>query len=624
MPIKGLTGRRAPLDDAALFELRWARGAGAMLEPLTRLYPEVDLAPRLRALLERRAARRPDDLRTLDLARDVDPDWFLHQRMAGYVFYVDRFAGRLADVPARIPYLKDLGVTYVHMMPLLKPRPGDDDGGYAVMDYRAVDPKLGTMADLRATCRALRRAGIAPCIDMVLNHTAEEHEWARLARAGSERHRAFYHVFEEAETPAAFERTLAQVFPDQAPGNFTHRPELDRWVWTTFNAFQWDLNWANPEVFEAILDTILWLANRGVEVFRLDAVAFLWKRMGTSCQNLPEVHDVIQALREAVRIAAPAVIFKAEAIVGPDDLLHYLGTGRHEGHVSELAYHNSLMVQFWSSLATGDARLATHTLARHFPDRVREATWATYLRCHDDIGWAITEEDAAAIPHTTGPGHRGFLADFYAGRFPGSFARGADFQVNEATGDRRTNGTLASLAGLEAALEAGDARDVDLSVRRILLGHALIASWGGVPLIYMGDEIGLSNDLSFLADPARAADGRWMQRPAMRWDAPTGPALRIREGLRRILARRAATAQLSGTVPTRVLRAHDRCVLAFERPGAERLVAAFNMAPEPREVPLTALGLDGALRCALAERPADVEGGRLRLLPYDALWLVPA
>lgn len=623
--IKGLSGRRAPIDDAALFELRWARGVDAMMEPLARLYPGADLAPRLRRLLERRAARRPSDLRALDLARDLDPDWFLHPRMAGYVFYVDRFAGRLADVPSKIPYLQDLGVTYAHMMPLLKPRPGDSDGGYAVMDYRAVDPALGTVADLREACRALRRAGIAPCIDMVLNHTAKEHEWARLAQAGSERHRAFYHMFDGPETPAAFERTLLEVFPDQAPGNFTHYPEIDRWVWTTFNEFQWDLNWANPEVFEAVLDALLWLANRGVEVFRLDAVAFMWKRMGTVCQNLPEVHDIIQGLREAVRIAAPAVIFKAEAIVGPDQLLPYLGIGRYEGRVSELAYQNSLMVQFWSAIATADARLATHVLATHFPERVRDATWATYLRCHDDIGWAITEEDAAAVPHTTGPGHRRFLADFYAGRHPGSFARGADFQVNDATGDRRTVGATASLAGLEAALEAGDARLIDLAIRRVLMGHALIASYGGIPLLYMGDEIGLTNDLSFLADPDRAGDGRWMQRPAMRWEAPTGPAERLRDGMRRVLARRAATPALSGAVPTEILRPDEPAVLAFARPGAERLVAAFNMAAEPRAVGLASLGLPpGAYRCALAERPADVEGGRLRLLPYDAVWLLPA
>ena len=227
---EGLEGRRVHLDDAALFELRWARGMALMTEAWSRLYPGIDLAPRIRRILERRAARRPDDQRALDLAREVDPDWFLHERMAGYVFYVDRFAGTLADLPARIPYLEEVGVTYAHLMPLLKPRPGDSDGGHAVMDYRAVDPRLGTMADLEATCRALRRAGISPCIDMALNHTAREHDWARRAREGSERHRALYLMWDEPDTPAAHERTLPEVFPEQAPGNFTHYAEIDRWV----------------------------------------------------------------------------------------------------------------------------------------------------------------------------------------------------------------------------------------------------------------------------------------------------------------------------------------------------------------------------------------------------------
>ena len=620
------------LSDDALFDLRWARSARDMLGPLARLYGPVAAAamePRLREMLRAHASARPADLKALDLARDVVPDWFLSERMVGYVFYVDRFAGRLADVPARIPYLQDLGVTYVHMMPLLKPRPEPSDGGYAVMDYREVDPRLGTMADLEAACAAFRAAGISPCIDMVLNHTAAEHPWARAAVAGDAAARAFYRVFPDRTVPDAFEETLLEVFPDQAPSNFTHVEGLG-WVWTTFNRYQWDLNWQNPEVFLAILDAILWLANRGVEVFRLDAVAFMWKRLGTICQNLPEVHDIIQGLVQAARIAAPATIFLSEAIVGPEDLVPYLGAGRHAGREANLAYHNSLMVQFWSSLAAGDARLARHVLASHFPERFERATWVTYLRCHDDIGWAITEEDAAAIPHTDGPGHRRFLTDFYAGRHPGSFARGADFQVNEATGDRRTNGALASLAGLEAALEAGEARDVELSVARILLGHALIAAWGGIPLVWMGDEIGHANDLSFLEDPARADDGRWMQRPAMDWArtlAPEGAAAAIQNGVRRILARRRATPELAGSVPTRVLWPDDRCVLAVARPGqGATLTATFNFAPEPRAASLASLGLDPSLAygCTLAEAPAPVEAGRLVLPSYGAVWLLPA
>ncbi|MGR3540634.1 MAG: amylosucrase [Hasllibacter sp.] len=627
-----MKNRRPPLDDAALFALRWSRNAADALAPLARLYPRAEgLETRLRALLERHAEERPADLRRLDLARDVNPNWFLSNDMVGYVFYVDRFAGRLRDVPGRIPYLQSLGVTYAHMMPLLKPRPGDSDGGYAVMDYRATDPALGTMDDLQRTCRKLREAGISPCIDMVLNHTAKEHEWAVRAAEGDPEHRALYRVYDPADPePDAYEETLLDIFPAQAPGNFTLYPDEGIRVWTTFNEFQWDLNWANPDVFFRILDTLLWLANRGVEVFRLDAVAFMWKRLGTQCQNLPEVHDILQAICQATRIAAPAVIYKAEAIVGPTDLVTYLGLGRYQGRESNLAYHNNLMVQFWSSLASGETGLMEHVLATHFPVQFRRATWATYVRCHDDIGWAITEEDAAAMPHMDGPGHRRFLADFYAGRFETSFARGADFQVNEETGDRRTNGSFASLAGLEAALEAGDPAAVDMACRRIRLGHALIAAHGGVPLIYMGDEVGLTNAEDWRDDPVKAGDGRWMQRPAMDWDLARGEgpaadaARRILAETRAIMARRKATPALSGLSPTRILRTPDPAILAISREADDgMLTAVFSFSPQDREVLLGDLGLDPGAPwlCALEDRPAAIRDGRLRLPPHGVAWL---
>ena len=624
--------RPVPLSDADLFEMRWARGAPDMLAPLARLYGEAaaaGLEPRLRALLTRHAAERPEDLRRLDLARDVSPDWFLSEGMVGYVFYVDRFAGSLAGIAARIPYLKSLGVTYAHMMPLLMPRPGDSDGGYAVMDYRRTDPALGTVDDLEAACAALRAAGISPCIDMVLNHTAAEHDWARAAAAGDPAAEAFYHVFAPGDpAPDRYEETLLEVFPAQAPGNFTALPDGRR-VWTTFNDFQWDLNWANPEVLLAILDTILWQANRGIEVFRLDAVAFMWKRVGTTCQNLPEVHDILQALVQAARIAAPAVIFKAEAIVGPTDLVTYLGAGRYQGRESNLAYHNNLMVQFWSCLASGETALAEHVLGTHFPPVFRRATWATYLRCHDDIGWAITPEDTAHVPNMDAASHRAFLAAWHRGDFPGSPARGADFQVNEETGDRRTNGTLASLCGLESALDAGDAAAAQRARARIRLGNALIAAHGGIPLIYMGDEVGLLNWHGWEDDPRLAGDGRWMQRPPMDWDRTEGggPAAEAARAIladtRRVLARRKATPQLSGLVPTHVLRVPDPAILALRRAADEApLTAVFNFRDAPRRVPLGDLGLVGPLRCALEDGPVPAPDGVLTVPPYGALWLV--
>ena len=507
-----------PALNDRLFDLRWQRGQSDLSDALRRLYGRPELEERVRALLRRHWDERPDDLRDLDLARDLSPNWFLSEKMVAYVFYTDRFCGSLAELPAKIPYLQSLGVTYVHVMPCLKPRPGDSDGGYAVMDYREIDPRIGTMAEFEEVARRMRRAGISVCLDLVLNHTAKEHDWAQRAMAGDAEHQALYRMYDSDEIPNAFEETLLEVFPNQAPGNFTFYPEMRKWVWTTFNEFQWDLNWENPEVFLRVLDTILWLANRGVDVFRLDAVAFMWKRMGTQCQNLPEVHDILQAIAAATRIACPAVIHKAEAIVGAKDLVPYLGSGRHTGRVSNLAYHNNLMVQFWSSLASGDTRLMTHVLGTYFPQAFRRACWGTYIRCHDDIGWAISEEDAELFPPMTGPGHRGFLAEFYNGSHPGTFARGFDFQTNPETGDRRTCGSFASLAGLETALLHDDPEAISTAVDRILLGHALIARFGGVPLLYMGDEIGLLNDLTYLDDPTLAHDARWAHRPPMDWE----------------------------------------------------------------------------------------------------------
>jgi amylosucrase len=383
-------------------------------------------------------------------------------------------------------------------------------------------------------------------------------------------------------------------------------------------------------VFLEVTDIILNLANKGADVFRLDAVAFMWKRMGTTCQNLPEVHDILQALKACARIAAAATIFKAEAIVAPRDLVPYLGSGRHTGRVSNLAYHNNLMVQFWSSLAAQDTALMTHTLSVHFPERFRNASWATYIRCHDDIGWAITEEDAGAFPHMSGPGHRRFLADFYTGAFPASFARGALFQENEATGDRRNSGSFASLAGLETALASGDPSALDLAIRRMLLGNALIASFGGIPLLYMGDEIGLLNDMTYLAEPDKAHDNRWMHRPKMDWrlaaaaESGSTPQGRLLAGVRAIMARRKALPELAASVPTRIVRLSNPALFAFVRPGDSRaLGCVFNFTPHRQSTGLDALASQGVWGRddLLARKPADIRAGFLELEPYQAVWL---
>jgi amylosucrase len=570
---------------------------------------------------------RPAALRLLDLERMVAPDWFQQPRMLGYAAYAERFAGDLRGVAERAPYLAELGVTYLHLMPLLQPREGANDGGYAVQDYRMVRSDLGTNEDLASLAAVLRSHGISLTLDLVLNHVAAEHEWAARARAGEERYRRYFHVFDDRLAPDAFERTLPEVFPDFAPGSFTWDPKLDGWVWTTFNSWQWDVNWHNPDVLCEYADIVCFLANLGVEVLRVDAIAFLWKRLGTDCQNQPEVHALTAALRAVARIAAPATVFKAEAIVGPAQLLPYLGEGPLEGKVSDLAYHNSLMVQTWSALASRDTRLMTQAL-RRFPRTPSTTSWATYLRCHDDIGWAVDDADAAAVG-LSGPAHRAFLSDYYAGSFPGSDARGLVFQENLITGDRRISGTAASLAGVEAALDDGDPERLDLAVRRLLLAHVLTLGFGGLPVLFMGDELALRNDVAWASEPGHEDDNRWVHRPRMPWDTAElrhevgALEHRVWWGLRHAQSVRSRQPALHAGVDPVVLDPVNPAVLGLlRRHPAQELVVLANVSEHPQVWPRWAVPLAGELHDLLTGRAPEGDGGGLVLGPYAVLWLV--
>ncbi|MET0788503.1 MAG: alpha-amylase family protein [Cellulomonas sp.] len=613
-----------------LFELRLERWWPDLRDGIQAVYPE---APGLLADLVASAARtyaeRDPELHRLDQQRTLAPDWFQDPRMLGYAAYTDRFAGDLAGVRGSVDYLRELGVTYLHLMPLLRPREGDNDGGYAVADYRTVRDDLGSMDDLRALATDLRRAGISLVLDLVLNHVAREHEWAARARTGEERYRDYFHVYPTRTLPDAYERTLFEVFPDFAPGSFTWDDDLQGWVWTTFHSWQWDLDWSNPRVFVELTDVVLFLANQGVEVFRLDAIAFLWKRMGTSCQNEPEVHAITQALRAVARIACPAVVFKAEAIVGPADLVHYLGTGQHHGKVSDLAYHNGLMVHVWSMLAAKDATLASQAL-RALPPIPSTTAWVTYVRCHDDIGWAIADEDAAAVG-LDGYRHRHFLSDWYAGEFPGSDARGLVFQHNAATGDRRISGTAASLVGLEAAREADDPARVDAAVARLLLAHAVVLGWGGVPVLWSGDELGLANDPAWADEPGHASDNRWAHRPRL---DPAAVARRrdegaverqVFEGMRHLAQVRASLPHLHASVASEVLGPDDPGVLTVvRRHPLGPLLAAYNVTGDWRPVPgwrLREVGLGSAVDALTGEVVAPGDDDNLWLAPWRAVWL---
>ncbi|MEZ5255406.1 MAG: alpha-amylase family glycosyl hydrolase [Ilumatobacteraceae bacterium] len=448
------------------------------------------------------------------------------------------------------------------------------------------------------------------------------------ARAGSQQHRDYYLVYPDRTEPDDWERTLPEVFPEMAPGNFTWDEELQGWVWTTFNSFQWDLNFANPEVFVEMADVVFDLVNLGVDVLRLGAIAFTWKRKGTNCQNQPEAHLIAQAYRALVGIAAPGVLLKAEAIVAPEDLVPYLGAHRVLRDECQIAYHNQLMVMIWSSLATGDARLATEALAS-LPATPSTATWVNYLRCHDDIGWAVSDATAAAV-RVDAPAHRRYLAAFYRGDFPGSFARGAAFSSNPDADDERTCGSAASLAGVTAAHEGFG--DLDVALRRLRLGYAIVFGFGGIPLVYMGDELALENDVSYLDVPELAGDSRWMQRPAMDWDRAdrrrvTGTVeQRAFDAMRELVAVRRAHSELSAGGETYLHRYQDPAVLAWERrhPREGRCFALANVSARTVSVPSDAFawaGIDDP-QVVLGATDHVHHEDRIDIAPYGIVWVV--
>jgi len=448
------------------------------------------------------------------------------------------------------------------------------------------------MQDLAELSHDLREAGISLVVDFVFNHTAHEHEWALKARAGDPDFQAFYRMYPDRTWPDRYEATLREIFPDEHPGAFTYFPEIERWVWTTFHSYQWDLNYANPAVFTAMAQEMLALANAGVEVLRLDAVAFIWKQLGTDCENLPEAHILIQAFNAAALIAAPALLFKSEAIVHPDEVARYI-----DPLECQISYNPLLMALLWEAIATRSVGLLGASMRDRFHIPAGCA-WVNYVRCHDDIGWTFSDEDAAALG-IQGFGHRRFLNDFYTGRFAGSFARGLPFQENPKTGDCRISGTCASLAGLEKALREETQAEVDLAVKRILLIHTLIMTIGGIPLLYLGDEIGMLNDYSFRENPAKAHDSRWVHRPkadAARYALRSQPGTleeRIFSGLRRVIRARKENPVFAGG-EMQVVDVGKPQVFAFLRSqaGARALVLA-NFGEQAQVIPGNLLRLYG-------------------------------
>lgn len=569
-------------------------------------------------------AERPADLRDLDRQREGAAPWFTSREAVGGVCYVDRYAGTIAGLREQIPYFRELGLSYLHLMPLYESPAGNSDGGYAVSSYRRVDPVLGTMEELAELAAELRSQGIALVLDFVFNHTSNEHEWARAAAAGDPHFERFYWIHRDRTLPDAFERTAREIFPDDHPGVFTRVDSTPagraaspfdpdpRWVWTTFHRFQWDLNYANPEVFHAMAGEMLFLANQGAQVLRLDAVAFIWKQLGTTCESQPQVHDLLRAFRAVAALAAPAVEFKSEAIVHPDEVIRYVHPEQ-----CALSYNPLQMALTWEALATRDVTLLSAALAeRH--ETPEGTAWVNYVRGHDDIGWTFSDDDAARLG-VDPAGHRRFLNAFYTGRHPGSFADGVAFQDNPRTGDCRICGTTASLLGLEA--EPGPAVD------RILLAHSLAMSTGGVPLVYLGDEVGQLNDPHWSQEPGHGDDARWVHRPRRREaDHERRHDLfsvqgRIFGGIRGMIAVRRSTPEFEGTtlIP---FDTHNSHVLGYQRPGEHSLVLCLANVSDWSQF-VTGETLSGFLPTATllhAQSEVDLRGGIL-LEAHGFRWL---
>ena len=604
--------------------VRYDRWAGDLYDGLAAVYEADQVMEKIVESIAAIFQERSPELRARDASRILSPDWFQAPDAIGYVAYADLFAGDLNGVRKKIDYLEELGATYLHLMPLLTPRPSPNDGGYAVMDYRSVRKDLGSIKDLAKLAGELHESGISLTLDLVLNHVAKEHEWAMKAKAGDKKYRNYFYVYDNRTVPDEFEKTLPEIFPTFAPGNFTYSEELQGWVWTTFNDYQWDVNWSNPDLFLEYVDIIGFLANQGTDCLRLDAIAFIWKRLGTDSQNQPEVHSITQALRAAAHISTPALIFKAEAIVGPKDVVHYLGQGEHAGKVSDIAYHNSLMVQIWSALASRDGRLMAHALSK-FSAVPTTSGWATYLRCHDDIGWAIDDADVSELginPYA----HRAFLAEFYANEFSGSFARGVHFQSNPATGDRRTSGSAASLIGIEAALEKKDAPSLSSAIDRLKCAYAMVFGFGGLPLLYMGDELGMINDHSFLKVDSKSDDNRWIHRPEMDWSlvksASKGKGVEgaVFAAISSLIKARKSLASLHASTATEVFTTNNPAVIIFRRKhAAGNLIQLYNLSEQPQKVSMHGIA-SGKLREVISGEHLHIYE-EMVVPSYAAWWL---
>ena len=603
------------------FKERYARYETELKWLYQELYHDEKAYEYFAEMLCRAFRERPRAMRKIDRARLAEPDWYKSRGMLGMQMYVGAFAGDLQGVREKLDYIGECGVNYLHLMPLLESPEGRSDGGYAVADFRKVQGELGTMEELAALTDDCHSRGVSVCLDFVMNHTSEDHEWARRARAGEKEYQDRYFFFEDWTIPEQFEESVPQVFPTTAPGNFSWCEEAGKVVMTTFYPYQWDLNYSNPVVFNDMTDNMLFLCNRGIDVIRLDAVPYIWKELGTNCRNLPQVHTLVRMMRIACEIVCPGTLLLGEVVMEPSKVVPYFGSiKRPECH---MLYNVTTMATIWHTVATRDVRLLRSQLDQVFA-LPHEYGFLNYLRCHDDIGWGLdygflrylgAEETA----------HKKYLNDYLTGKWPGSPARGELYNDDPRLGDARLCGTTASLCGVESARETGDAEALERALSLDEMLHALILTMSGVPILYSGDEIAALNDYSYHKDPAKAPDSRYLHRGNMDWtaaekrgDAGT-PEGRLFRSLRRLETIRASHRVFDAHADAWTLDIWDQGVLGCGRYfEGEKLIALYNFSGESKRVSLQ--HEEGDFYDLLTDR--GVNKRSIALPPCGFVWLL--
>lgn len=590
---------------------------------------EESLQDLIRVLLRKYEAR-PAELKSRDRDREEHPGWFLSENITGMMLYVDRFSDDLAGFVPKIPYLQELGISLVHLMPLLQSPRDKNDGGYAVSDYRKIDSRYGTNEDLLKVVAHLHQHNMLVMTDLVINHTSSEHFWAQQARKGDRQYQGYYYTFKERTVPDLFERSMPEIFPTSSPGNFTFSKEMNRWVMTVFHDYQWDLNYTNPTVLIEMVDVLLSQANWGIDIFRLDAVAFIWKQLDTLSQNLPQAHCILQLYKLCVQVVAPGVALLAEAIVAPGEIVKYFGNTTTCSNECDMAYNATMMALLWDSVATHNTKVL-HAGLRAMAVKPKGTTWINYARCHDDIGLGYTDQDIHTAGYTPYD-HRKFILDFLTGRFKDSFAKGLTFMFNPKNGDARISGSLASLAGLEYALEEKDEQQVEFAIRRIILLHAIMLSYGGIPMLYYGDELATLNDYTFFKEEERQDDNRWVHRPKIDWGRAEQrkkrgtPEHAVFSALKRMIKIRSNTEEWADQNNTQVIETGNEYLFAFTRLGTNAstlMIANFKDKTQIISANWVAdqnFPLDH-LWDKYSGRKVTFKGGNLHLSPYKFLWL---